>query len=414
MEEVTLIAQYTKRDIILYALGIGCYSDTDNGDTYNQEELRFVYENHPKFQSFPTYLLALSFVAEQQQQHNQPKDGTTHICATNQQLGVGIKPFPPDSMTNYLEDGRKCGILPIQFFKNKEDATELQHLPILHMSQSLTIHDKIKLHTTDSTVCIDQPTLVQLKTRIISVKPKSIGTFVTSETIYYQEGNCIATARMVALILGLDPDKIKVPSVSKRKKLVGNVHNKRASDDAFSADNTNKTNKTETNYTIPKNAALLYRLSGDYNSIHVEGDNLLGSEDDSTHMPHQGQVRHKRGPVLHGLCTLGYSMRAVLRHVHCHYYDGNSEAVVASVRCNFTKPVFVGDTIRVKVWDEEGECSSQEKTVIDVYFCVHKDLSGGCENNEMKSVVVLKGNAQVRLGKRPEQVAEVTTSISRL
>ena len=39
----TLIAQYTKRDLILYALGIGCCSDdTDNEDTYNRE-LQYVY-----------------------------------------------------------------------------------------------------------------------------------------------------------------------------------------------------------------------------------------------------------------------------------------------------------------------------------------------------------------------------------
>ena len=408
----TLIAQYTKRDLILYALGIGCCSDdTDNEDTYNRE-LQYVYENHPTFQSFPTYLFALSFVAEQQQ--HQSEDGT-QISTTNQQLGFGIKPFPPESMTNYLEDGSKCGILPIQFFKNKEDAKEVQHLPILHMSQSLIFHHKIKLQTTYSTVCIDQPTQVQLKTRIISVKPKSIGTFVTSETAYYQDGDCIASAQMVALILGLDPDKIvpwKAPSVNEQK--LGNIHNKRASNDAFSIDSRDKAKKTVTNYTIPKNAALLYRLSGDYNSIHVEGDNLLGSENDSTKMPHQGQIQHKRGPVLHGLCTLGYAMRAVLRHVHCHHYDGNSEAVVASVQCNFTKPVFVGDAIRVDVWDEEDECTSQDKSVINIYFCVHKALlSGGCENNEVKSVVVLdKGIAQFRLLKRPG--AEVGPTISRL
>ncbi|KAL7541308.1 hypothetical protein ACHAXR_010800 [Thalassiosira sp. AJA248-18] len=368
----TLVGQFTKRDLILYALGIGCCSDGYNDA---DSDGRFVYEHHPNFEAFPTFLLALSFVAEQQ----------SDLQSTSK-LGFGIRPFPPDSMANYLEDGSNGGILPKEFFKNQEDIAEMQGLPILHMSQSLVLHDKIKPNT-DKNI-YDPPTQVQLQTQILSVKPRSIGTFLKSETKYYQGGICIATAQMTALVLGLDPEKV-VPWEAHDARQV----NKPASSSYDSpSGNTNECKeKTILEYRIPKNAALVYRLSGDYNPIHVEDNNILGS-DDQHDEGNDGKLEQKQksGPVLHGLCTMGYALRAVLHHMHqSHHGD---EIRLASVQCNFVKPVYVGDSLRVEVWNVKDDMS-RENTVFNVCFRVYRDIE------KQSDVVVDKGKAQFCLKK---------------
>lgn len=389
-----LVAQFTKRDTILYALGIGCCSCTDGYDdkVNDDRELRYVYENHPQFEAFPTFLLALSFVAEQ-------SSGEGVLQSNKSKLGFGIRPFPPESMSNYLEDGTNCGILPKEFFKDQNDIEEAQGLPILHIHQSLTLHDEIKPQKQIEDNIIDPPTQLQLQAKILSVKPRSIGTFVTSETKYYQDGKCIATAQMVALILGLDPDIVvpwKAPASNHHGSESRKANNKQSKESGNDTDEVKE--ETVVEYRIPKNAALLYRLSGDYNSIHVEDDDILGGSDDHSNGSKQ------RGPVLMGLCTLGYAMRAVLHHAENHRMKQSNDQGhirLESVQCNFVKPVYVGDTLRVVVWTEE-DCTSGEERTLDVYFRVCRVLENAhsnekqSNNNKQYDLVVDKGKAKFR------------------
>jgi acyl dehydratase len=79
-------------------------------------------------------------------------------------------------------------------------------------------------------------------------------------------------------------------------------------------------------------AALIYRLSGDYNPLHSDPD-----------------VAVKAGfprPILHGLCTYGMAVHAVLRQA-CGY-DGTRLKRMAA---RFTSPVFPGETIRFQMWN---------------------------------------------------------------
>tara|TARA_R110001592_G_scaffold260403_1_gene525029 strand:- start:147905 stop:148762 length:858 start_codon:yes stop_codon:yes gene_type:complete len=77
--------------------------------------------------------------------------------------------------------------------------------------------------------------------------------------------------------------------------------------------------------------ALLYRLNGDRNPLHV--DPILASK-----------VGYAR-PILHGLCTYGIACRAVLASV-CDYQTSRMK----SFDVRFTSPVFPGDTIHTDIW----------------------------------------------------------------
>lgn len=80
-------------------------------------------------------------------------------------------------------------------------------------------------------------------------------------------------------------------------------------------------------------AALIYRLSGDYNPLHSDPG-----------------IAAKAGfprPILHGLATYGMAGHAVLRA----YLDYDATRLRAfSVR--FTSPVYPGETVRVQMWRE--------------------------------------------------------------
>ncbi|MFY0478439.1 MaoC/PaaZ C-terminal domain-containing protein [Achromobacter marplatensis] len=78
-------------------------------------------------------------------------------------------------------------------------------------------------------------------------------------------------------------------------------------------------------------AALLYRLNGDRNPIHI--------------LPKAAREAGFERPILHGLCTYGMAARAVLRQA-C----GGVPARLASLAARFSSPVVPGETLRADMW----------------------------------------------------------------
>eukprot|EP00804_Cyclotella_cryptica_P016718 CCRYP_002019-RA/>CCRYP_002019-RA protein AED:0.28 eAED:0.28 QI:0/-1/0/1/-1/1/1/0/417 len=353
-----LLAQFTKRDVILYALGIGCCSDNQVDSTGFDEshdssrlenrELRYVYENHKEFDAFPTFFLSLAFRSELLSD----VDADSERDSPKSRLGFGIRPFPPES----LGDGSGSGIIPRIFFKDANCIESVRDLPVLHTSQKFELH-RPYMYQQSSIREDDNPVNVWLESRVLSVKPRSIGTFLTSETKFYQKENgckvCVATAQMTALVLGLDPSLVREwGSLSERR-------NGRAKTSA------KDTNKTLHVYRIPPNAALIYRLSGDYNPIHVEeGSNFLSNVDGRS---------SRKGAVLHGLCTLGYAVRALLKHAEEDRRFATLKPSLLSVECSFVKPVFVGDSLTVVVSEELDEPLFSKRT-LSLVFEVHRSF----------------------------------------
>lgn len=88
---------------------------------------------------------------------------------------------------------------------------------------------------------------------------------------------------------------------------------------------------TTVSLTTRPDQALLYRLSGDYNPLHS----------DPAFARRAGFDR----PILHGLCTFGFTGRAVLSAA-----AGNDPARLRSISARFASPVYPGDTLHVDLW----------------------------------------------------------------
>ncbi|UNS96804.1 MaoC family dehydratase N-terminal domain-containing protein [Streptomyces tubbatahanensis] len=82
---------------------------------------------------------------------------------------------------------------------------------------------------------------------------------------------------------------------------------------------------------IREEQALLYRLSGDWNPLHADPDfaRLAGFE----------------RPILHGLCSYGMALKAVVDEVL-----GGDVTRVSSYAVRFAGVVYPGETLRVRVW----------------------------------------------------------------
>jgi acyl dehydratase len=92
----------------------------------------------------------------------------------------------------------------------------------------------------------------------------------------------------------------------------------------------------QTELTSLPQSALLYRLSGDYNALHVD--------------PEVARAAGFPRPILHGLCSFGMAGLAVLKS--CCGYEA---ARIRSIAVRFTAPVFPGDTLRFSIWRADQE-----------------------------------------------------------
>lgn len=85
-------------------------------------------------------------------------------------------------------------------------------------------------------------------------------------------------------------------------------------------------------FSILPQAALIYRLSGDYNPLHAD--------------PAVGRQAGFPRAILHGAATWGIAGHLLLRKL-C----GGNAARVRSFGARFTSPVFPGETLRTEIWE---------------------------------------------------------------
>ncbi|ODQ77315.1 hypothetical protein BABINDRAFT_10217 [Babjeviella inositovora NRRL Y-12698] len=89
------------------------------------------------------------------------------------------------------------------------------------------------------------------------------------------------------------------------------------------------------------NQAALYRLSGDYNPLHIDPGFAKGGNFDK--------------PILHGLCSFGVSAKALVDKF------GNFE----EAKLRFTSVVYPGETLKVEAWKEGKDVVIFRTTVVE-------------------------------------------------
>ena len=97
--------------------------------------------------------------------------------------------------------------------------------------------------------------------------------------------------------------------------------------------------------TLPQ-AALIYRLSGDYNPLHAD--------------PDVAAAAGFRQPILHGLCTYGVAGHALLKTL-CGY----DATRLRRMDVRFSAPVYPGETIRTEIWREGSGRASFRARVLE-------------------------------------------------
>jgi acyl dehydratase len=87
---------------------------------------------------------------------------------------------------------------------------------------------------------------------------------------------------------------------------------------------------------IREDQALLYRLSGDWNPLHAD--------------PEFAKLAGFERPILHGLCTYGITLKAVVDTLL-----GEDVNRVRAYTTRFAGVVYPGETLRIRMWRGDGE-----------------------------------------------------------
>ena len=111
-------------------------------------------------------------------------------------------------------------------------------------------------------------------------------------------------------------------------------------------------------YQTREDQALLYRLSGDRNPLHSD--------------PKFAEMGGFPKPILHGLCTYGFTGRALL-HTLC---DGDP-ARFGKMEGRFSSPVFPGEALTVNIWVDGDAavfqtCGGDGRVVLDAGRCTFR------------------------------------------
>ena len=259
-EEVT--QNYTSRDTILYALGVGLGSDP-----MDETQLPYVFEEAENFSALPTMAVVLGSPG----------------------------------------------------FWSRDPETGIDWVKILHGEQKLELHNPLPTSAT-----------IKAQSKVTGLVDKGAG-----------KGALILTER----VLKDASSGLKLATLTSTTFARGNGGYGGPSDEP-PLPHTLPEREPDMVTDLPTldRAALIYRLSGDYNPLHAS--------------PSVAKAAGFDKPILHGLCSLGVAGHAILKS--CCDYESNR---FKSLQLRFSSPVFPGETIRTEIWKDGGSISFRSKVV---------------------------------------------------
>ncbi len=238
---------YTKRDVLLYAVGIGI------------RDLRFVYEGDRNFAVFPTFPIRWG--------------------AAGLVMDEAALPSSPGPLTIDAE----------------------RYLEVL---RPLPLEGK-----------------VAVRSRLVSVHPRGRGNAFLEIESEVSDAGGTPYVRMVTGVFRRGVEKL------------GDI-------EAFEGAGTPRSVRirppervpdVEISVSIPDNQAHVYRLSGDYNPLHID--------------PAAARFGGFDAPILHGLCTLGHSAQMLVGAL-C----AGDPSRFSKFKVRFSSPVLPGDRLTVRAW----------------------------------------------------------------
>eukprot|EP00308_Calcidiscus_leptoporus_P021939 CAMPEP_0119362308 /NCGR_PEP_ID=MMETSP1334-20130426/9401_1 /TAXON_ID=127549 /ORGANISM="Calcidiscus leptoporus, Strain RCC1130" /LENGTH=352 /DNA_ID=CAMNT_0007377501 /DNA_START=34 /DNA_END=1092 /DNA_ORIENTATION=- len=266
---------YNSRDILVYALGVGCRVP------------RFLWEEHPEFAPFPLFPAVLSF------------KGRSH----------GVVPYPHKELLPLMA---LCGVRGVLDGE-------------LHLEYDRPLPVPARGLSGDNGGDGGESSVtLELSTHLEGISQKRTGAVIHLHSeLYDTDCHRICTMRTALFAVGAsgysrsDETREHAPAAARDWT---RVRSERVAEAVY----------TET---IGEHISKLYRLSGDYNPIHI---------DDET-----AQAHGLDGAVMHGRCTMAFGVRAVLDT----FAHGDPSALSAAA-ARFASPVPLGSTLVTRMWRE--------------------------------------------------------------
>ncbi|HYF58951.1 MAG TPA: MaoC/PaaZ C-terminal domain-containing protein [Burkholderiaceae bacterium] len=234
-------------------------------------------------------------------------------------LGLGQDPMDAAQLRYVYEDGLRAlptmaVVLGSPGFFAKDPRTGIDWVRLLHGEQELELHAPLPAEAT-----------VVGRTRITRLVDKGAGKgalmWSEREIVDAASGTRLATARSVSFMRG-DGGFSAAGQPSDEAPAPRPATPERAPD-------------LTVDWATRPEAALVYRLSGDYNPLHAD--------------PAVAKAAGFERPILHGLCSFGVSGWALSKAV-----AGGDATRLRAIGARFTSPVYPGETLRVEVWHGDG------------------------------------------------------------
>ncbi|KAG7208737.1 hypothetical protein KM043_014933 [Ampulex compressa] len=263
-------------------------------------------------------------------------------------LGVGATTQEPTDMGYLYENHENFSVLPTFFSSYGPvgcySTTLLQEaIPNFEADPTRILHGEQYLE-----ICKPLPTEgsvdVRFKVQDVLDKGKGAAILIQFNVFDTKTGDKLCTAQMTAFVIG-----------------ASGLSGKRTSQHVIPIiDPPKRTPDTSITQSTNVDQAALYRLSGDTNPLHIDSNIAT--------------IAGFKKPILHGLCTLGFSVRHILQA-----FAGGDVDLFKSVKVRFAKSVLPGQTLRTDMWKNGNRIHFQTSVVegnVPVITGAYVDLKG--------------------------------------